>query len=185
MATKEQETAVRNYLIALRDPSALTDEKKIADLEQELASTDDGAHRLRLRQQIMDAQRPTVDGYEDAFISHAKAWADDEGISAEAFKAEGVNPAVLRKAGFTVRGGRRRAAARGTTGRSRVSADEVRKSIPRGTFTVKQVEAASGASPAVVRRVVQEEVAAGNVTEIGPDPDHQGRGRAPTLYKRG
>ncbi|MDQ3528930.1 MAG: hypothetical protein M3425_03110, partial [Actinomycetota bacterium] len=63
--------------------------------------------------------------------------------------------------------------------------DEVRAAIPKGAFTVKALQGASGASPAVVRKVVQEEVGAGRLKEQGTDPDHQGPGRAPTLYKRG
>jgi hypothetical protein len=36
-----------------------------------------------------------------------------------------------------------------------------------------------------VRKVVADELAAGRLKEIGPDPDHRGPGRSPTLYKKG
>jgi hypothetical protein len=66
-----------------------------------------------------------------------------------------------------------------------VSADEVRSAIPTGSFTVKDLQERSGASAAVVRRIIQEEAVAGRLTVEGPDTDHSGPGRAPTVYKRG
>ena len=187
--TKAQQAAVRNYLISLRDPAALRDDDAIADLHFKLDQTDDDVERLKLRQQLLELQDPPLDRYEAAFVEHAKAWADDSGVTADAFVAEGVPAGVLRRAGFrrVTNGGTRRTrrtTARGT-GRRRVSADEVRGAIPStGAFTVKDVQEASGASAAVVRRVIGEEVDAGNVTNQGPDPDHSGPGRAPTVYQR-
>lgn len=187
MATKAQESAVRNYLLSLKDPGKLKDEEQIASLRSKLESTDDELERLQLRQQLLDLESPATEQYEDEFVTHAKAWADQRGISDQAFLAEGVPGQVLRKAGFrNVRDGRRRGASttRSRGRRRRVSADEVRASIPKGSFTIQHVQEASGASPAVVRRVVQEEVDAGRVTEEGKDPDHRGPGRAPALYRR-
>lgn len=182
-----QEAAVRNYLLSVRNPSALRDEDAIATLNSKLEEATDELERLQLRQQLLDSQTPSLEKYEDAFVEHAKAWADRTGISAEAFLAEGVDPGVLRRAGFRgVGGGRRRSSGRTTstrsTSRTRVSADEVRAAIPKGRFTVKDLQERSGASAAVVRRVIQEEVDTGNVTDAGPDPDHSGPGRAPTVY---
>lgn len=188
MATAPAEQAVRTYLTALKDPSSLRDDDMIAKLERELEQTDDQVERVKLRQQLLDAQSPSVEQHEEAFVAHAKQWAQEQRVTAEAFEREGVPPAVLRKAGFSVRGtrgqSRSRSQDRSTKRRSRVSAEEVRKAIPRGTFTIKQVEEACGASPAVVRRVVQEVVDAGQVTALGPDPDHSGPGRAPVLYRK-
>jgi hypothetical protein len=188
-----QETAVRNYLLSVRDPSALRDDSAITDLKAKLEQSGDELERLQLRQQLLDMESPSLERYEDAFVEHAKAWADKTGISGEAFTAEGVPAAVLRRAGFRGvgggGGGRRRSTTRSTTARvgtrSRVSADEVRSAIPTGTFTVKDLQERSGASAAVVRRIIQEEVDAGRLTVEGPDTDHSGPGRAPTVYKRG
>lgn len=190
MATKAQEAAVRNYLLSLRDPSALKDEAKIASLQEKLEKADDELERLQIRQELLDVENPQSEKYEDEFVTHAKAWADDKGISDRAFLAEGVPPQVLRRAGFrNVRGtggsrGRAATASSARGRRRRVSADEVRAAIPSGTFTIQRVQEASGASPAVVRRIVGEEVEAGRVQEAGKDPDHKGPGRAPVLYRR-
>ncbi len=193
MASSSAESAIRNYLTALRDPSSLRDDDNINELRSQLESADDELERLRLRQQILDSESPSVERYEDDFVTHAKSWADEHGVSPKAFEAEGVSGGVLRKAGFAGVGrggrprggtsGRGRGGAQGRT-RSRVTVDEVRAAIPKGTFTIKRLQELSGASPAVVRKVVQSELASGGITEQGADPDHRGPGRAPTLYKR-
>jgi hypothetical protein len=186
-----QESAVRNYLLSIRNPGALRDDEAIATLNAKLEESNDELERLQLRQQLLDSETPSLEGYEELFVEHAKAWADRTGISADAFVAEGVPAATLRRAGFRgVSGGRRRSSGRPSsatraTPRTRVSADEVRAAIPTGQFTVKDLQERSGASAAVVRRVISEEVAAGNVSDEGADPDHSGPGRAPTLYKGG
>jgi hypothetical protein len=193
--TASGETAVRNYLAVLRDPFALRDDDNIEELRRQLDSAEDELQRLQLRQQILDSESPSVERYEDEFVTHAKSWADQHGISSKAFEAEGVPGGVLRKAGFAGvgRGGRPRGGTTGGRGRgagaagrtrSRVTVDEVRAAIPKGAFTLKRLQELSGASPAVVRKVVQSELASGGITEEGPDPDHRGPGRAPTLHKR-
>lgn len=182
MASKDAETAVRTYLAALHDPSSLRDESRLSQLQSELENSSDELERLRLRQQIFDLESPTVEQYETDFITHAKEWAEEHGVTAKAFEAEGVPARVLRKAGLA---GSRASRGRRSGNRRRVTVEEVRAAIPRGTFTVKGLQDISGASPAVVRRVVADEVAAGRVKEQGPDPDHRGPGRSPTLYKKG
>jgi hypothetical protein len=185
-----QESAVRNYLLSIRNPGALRDEDAIASLNAKLEESTDELERLQLRQRLLDSETPSLETYEDAFVEHARAWAERTGISAAAFLAEGVQPAVLRRAGFrgVSGGGRRRSSRSGasprTSTRTRVSADEVRAVIPTGTFTVKDLQERSGASAAVVRRIIGEQVEAGTVTDEGADPDHSGPGRAPTVYKR-
>jgi hypothetical protein len=186
MAARAEE-AVRSYLVALKDPSALRDESSIEELERKITESADHLERVLLRQQLLEAKAPTIEGFEEDFVTHAKAWADEQGVSASAFAEEGVPAGVLRRAGFRVGGGRKaRGGGRSGGGqRTRVTADEVRAAIPKGTFTIKTLQDRSGASPAVVRKVVQEELGGGGLSELGPDPDHSGPGRAPTLYKRG
>jgi hypothetical protein len=186
---------VRNYLTSLHDPAALRDDGAIADLQAKIEQSDDELERLQLRQQLLDLQNPSTDHYQDAFIEHAKAWADASGISGDAFLAEGVPATVLRRAGFrgvadgggrstrSTRSRRTATTARPASSRSRVSADEIRAAIPSESFTVKDLQERSGASAAVVRRVISEEVNAGRLSDQGADPDHTGPGRAPTVYQ--
>lgn len=185
MVSTAAESAVRDYLTALKDPNSLRDEQRIAQLEKELSESDDRISRVMLRQQLLDARNPGAHTYEDAFATHGKAWADSHGISAAAFLAEGVPASVLRRAGFSVSdGGRDQGKRRKQGARSGVSAEQVRASLPTGEFTAKQVQQATGASAGMVRRVLQQEVEAGNVATAGTDPQHQGPGRAPVLYRR-
>lgn len=190
MPAAAAESAVRDYLRAMQDPGSLRDDARINDLQKQLEKSDDGLERLRLRQQLMDAQAPSIETYEDGFVTHAKAWADESGITSKAFLDEGVSNEVLRRAGFDVGGPRRGRSSRNSSGtvtrtrRSRVTAEEVRNAIPGGTFTIKTLQDASGASPAVVRKVVAEEEQAGRLTSEGTDPDHRGPGRAPILYRK-
>ncbi len=95
-------------------------------------------------------------------MASARAWAAEHGIGVKAFQKEGVQPAVLRRAGFEVSGGGGSRGGRGGRGgssgggrkRTRVTVAEVRAAIPNGTFTIKTLQERSGASPAVVRKVV-------------------------------
>ncbi len=186
MAESAAERAVRTYLAALKDPSALRDEGKVAKLQEDIAGAGDPVKRLRLRQQLLDAERPSLSKFEDEFVTHAKTWADENGLSSEVFAAEGVSAGVLRRAGFAVRGGggRRPAGARRRASGRRVTTEQVLAAVPRGAFTTRQLQESSGASPAVVRKAIQAEVAAGRLVEQGTDPGHKGPGRSPTLYKR-
>lgn len=184
------DNAVSEYLRALKDPNSLRNDETISALEGQLESSPDSLERLRLRQQLLDAQAPSIDRYEEGFVTHAKAWADDHAISGRAFVEEGVPSDVLRRAGFDVAatGGRGRrsgaAAAAGGTRKRRVTVDEVRKAIPSTTFTIKHLQEKSGASPAVVRKVVQEGLDDSSLVNAGTDRDHRGPGRAPVLYQK-
>lgn len=176
------ESAVRDYLKALKDPALLRDEGLIENLSKQLKESDDPVERLRIRQHLLDAQEVPVERYEDAFVTHAKAWASEHGVGVKAFSDEGVPSAVLGRAGFAVRGRRRATTTR--TRRRRVTTDEVRAAVPSRAFTIKDLQDASGASTAVVRKVVVEEEAAGRLRNEGADPNHRGPGRAPVLYLR-
>src|SRR5680860_898591 len=72
-------TAVRDYLVALKDPSALRDDSEIESLRKRLEESNDELERLSLRQQLMDKEKPSIERFEQAFVTHAKAWADELG----------------------------------------------------------------------------------------------------------
>lgn len=186
MATKA-ETAVRDYLASLKGPGALVDDDRVAALRQQLQQTDDQMQRVQIQQQLLDAQSPATDSLVEDFVTHARSWADKRGISAQAFLAEGVPARVLRRAGFRVP----RAAAPGQgqrrprrQARGRVTRQQVAAAIPDRLFTVAELQKLSGASPAVVRTVVRQQLQTGALTDAGADPAATGRGRAPARYRR-
>jgi hypothetical protein len=83
----ETDEVVRSYLTALRDPGALRDDDAIAELETADRIERDPIERLQLRQQVLDAKAPQVKRYEDEFVTHAKACADEHGVTGKAFAA--------------------------------------------------------------------------------------------------
>lgn len=182
MASSTAETAVRDYLAYLRDPASA--KADTSELEGRIAATDDPIERIRLRQQLNDTADPGPT-LRDAFATHAKAWADEHGISAEAFRAEGIKPADLRDAGFPVSGRRATSPQQRRTRRPRVTVDDVKQALPpKGkTFTLKEITDASGASPGTVRKVVLDLLAEGSLSDEGNATDHTGPGRSPKVYK--
>lgn len=182
MATKAQEDAIRAYLQYLQDPSSIIDADIINEFEGKLAAATDPIERVALRQQLKQARTGDQTAVRDGFVTHAKAWAEDHGVSASAFESEGVPRDVLTEAALAPKRGRRP-----RTRSSRVTAEDVRKALPRKKtqgVTVNSLAAKTGASVGTVRTVVKEEVDAGRLEDAGPDPDHSGPGRAPTIYKK-
>lgn len=177
------EEAVRSYLLAIKNPAALRDEGQLTELESALATEDDPLERVRLRAKLSRARAITPEDFEPGFVDAAAAWADANGVSTDAFVAEGVAEDVLVRAGLLAAPASR-ARARRPAGRTRVPAGQVRDEI-RGqadAFTTGDIVALTGASVATVRKIIGELLEERILVEEGPDPAHEGRGRAPTLY---
>lgn len=182
MATNAQEAAVRAYLQALTDPDALRDDEGIAELQERLEHSDDPLERVKLQGQIEQATQVRPDVFEDGFIAHAKEWADEHGVSATAFQAEGVPRTVLRRAGLD--GGRSARGRAQPARKAQVSREDVRAAVrTHATFTLPQIQSKTGASRETVRTVIKDCLNAGEVEKVGPVDSHQGRGR-PTQYRR-
>lgn len=190
MATdKSQEDAIRRYLTYINNPDELVDQSQIEKLQQKLAESTDPVERIKLRNEIERTKQPPAEELESEFVKVAKPWAEQHGISAEALRAEGVKPAVLRKAGFSVGGGtRKRTAAAKRTGKSRqrASKDDVVQHLtgqPSGAeFTLNDVMEATGASRSTVNQVIARLTEEGKVKKVGKG-EHTGPGRAPDLFQ--
>ena len=112
---REQGRAVRRYLEALeahrpkrgrkRTPESI--QKRLSDIEAKLEEAD-ALTRLQLRQERMDLQAELAaksDGVdlsqlEEDFVQAAKAYGERKGITYAAWREQGVDPAVLRRAGI-------------------------------------------------------------------------------------
>ena len=184
MASRSVTKALSAYMRAVADPTSLIDQDKIESMRAQLANTTDPVNRLVLRNQIRAAEVPDLTALAEPFVQHARAWAQEVGAEAEDFASEGVPTGVLRQAGFNVaaEGPRRRRRSNGT--RTRVSSPQIVSAIPKGTFTIRSLVESTGASVGAVRAALQGQVAAGAVTEIGPDDSFSGPGRRPVLYRR-
>jgi hypothetical protein len=112
---REQGRAVRRYLEALeahkpkrgrkRTPESIR--KRLGAIEDRLPGADPLA-RLQLTQERMDLERELEAGeakidlsaLEADFVKAARGYADRKGISYAAWRAAGVDPAVLKRAGI-------------------------------------------------------------------------------------
>lgn len=180
MTSDVPEEAVRRYLGYLRDPASLVDHDTVTALAAKLDETTDVVERLALRKQLEQASTGDEAAVRDAFVAHAKAWADEHGITVSAFQAEGVPDDALAEAGLVA--GRPRSP---RPPRS-PAADAVRNALPKHkheTVTVQSLAKQTGASVDTVRSVIKQEIKAGRIKAAGPDPRHTAPGRPPILYR--
>jgi hypothetical protein len=185
------EETIRRYLDYLEDPSILRDADAITAAEAAAAEATDKVDRLRRLSELERLKDPSADDLHAAFVRCAKAWADEQSVTAGAFMAMGVPPGVLVDAGFSIpghapaRSRRSRGRSPSTTRAPGVSIDEVRAAVPaEGMFTVKQLRERSGASPGTVRKAMAAMLDEGFVVDRGRDAAWEGPGRVPTLYSR-
>ncbi|MCB0971796.1 MAG: hypothetical protein KDA97_09835, partial [Acidimicrobiales bacterium] len=178
------------YLAYLDDPASAVDQDAVAAAEAALASATDPIDKLHAAAARERAAATDVDALEAAFVAHAKEYAQAQSIPAAAFEVVGVPTDVLARAGFATGARGRSSGARRPASGSRapqVSAAVLKDAAlaTEGPFTLAQLaDAAGGGSPATVRKAVEELIAEGRATSLGPDPDHTGPGRAPTRYRR-
>jgi len=186
----DDEAAVRNYLLFLEDPAKVRDEREIQRLTSAALAAEDPIEKLKALAALKAAARVDEEALRAGFVAAAKRWADAFDIPGSAFSELGVDDDVLVEAGFELppgrqRGRRRRARPRSATPRRRVSTEELRAAVlgRQGPFVLADLVRDTGASPATVRKVVDELVEAGKVARLGPVPDHHARGRAPLQYE--
>jgi hypothetical protein len=129
---------------------------------------------------------PDTSGDQAVFVAEAKAWAEAEGVSATAFQGLGVPDEILAEAGFEIS-----PAARSTSNRSsgsgrapRIPIEDVKAAVRKlgSGWKLSDLAAALDRDSATVRNYVNKLVKEGDITIVGDDPKHDGRGRAPKLY---
>lgn len=187
MAELDAESAVRRYMMFLLDPESLRDEAALAEADVAVAAATDPIDRLkamaaRERLKAVDGER-----YRHDFITHARAWAEAEGIPVKVFLDAGVPAADLAAAGLAPAPGvgRRVPSPGPTRGRApRLSLDEVAAALPSVEFRLSDLAAVIGREPATTRNYLNKLVAQGVVVDLGDDPRHDGRGKPPKLYAR-
>jgi hypothetical protein len=193
--SEEAEVAVRRYLDFLADPTSIVDKARIATLEAELASAKDPMTKLHTHAALEKARHSDGDSVRSLFVKHARAYALAHELPASAFRSVGVSEIALVEAGFDLGHGRLKAKA-GKAGKvglpaGRQRAPKVSKSSIQahilsigGSFTLNDVMSGVGGSIGTVNTVVKELVTAGKIKQLGPDTNHQGRGRAPIRYSK-
>lgn len=180
------EQAVRAYLVALQDPSSLMDDAEVQRLRHDLARIHDPLERLKTRARLEERRRCLAERAEAGFVACAKPWADAQDVTAEAFRAEGVPAAVLRRAGFSLREDqRRRPRRRPRPTATRPSVSDIRAAIPHtGTFTLADIQDQTRAPEAAVRRVVRLMIARGEVEDLEEGRDDADDAQGRRVYRR-
>lgn len=182
------ETAVREYLLFLEDPSTLIDQGRVEELRRTVDEATDPLDRLRALARLEAAQRPPEAGYRDAFIAHAVTWATENDVPGTTFLALGVERQVLEEAGLLrPEVGHHRVRRRRNTTRPRsTSVKEIQEAAMRrqGEFTLRQLADQVGGSPMTLRKALNELVDTGEVARLGPAAGWTGPGRAPIVYRQ-
>jgi hypothetical protein len=183
----DPETAVRNYLLFLDDPTKLVDQTRIEQLRQNAQRAQDPIERLKLYAELHRAECCDEHSYRAEFIRHAKTWADANHIDADAFRQLHVNDSVLRSAGLlgTTRRPTKHHQQASLSTRSSVTAESIKTYVRslNGTFTMADIQSRIGGSPMTVRKGVQALVGEGTIKRLGPIRDWHGRGRAPIAFE--
>ena len=183
----DAESAVRNYLLFIEDPSKLIDQVLIEQLRKKAQETQDPIERLKLYAELHRAECCEEDKYRADFVRHAKAWAEANQVDAVAFRKLNVDDSVLRSAGLL--GNNRRATKQhqqaSVSTRSSVTAESIKTYVRslNGTFTMADIQSSIGGSPMTVRKGVQALVGEGAIKRLGPVRDWRGRGRAPIAFE--
>lgn len=191
MATKKIEDGIRTYLDSLgASQKPVVDREAVKSLKSEIKGTSDPIAKLRLIAALEEEQAgrvPDLDGDKAVFVAEAKAWAESEGIPVSAFQALKVPDEVLVEAGFTLTAPGPKSASSGRTssGRApRIPIDEVRAAVKKlgSGWKLTDLAAALDRDAATARNYVNKLIEEGLIVDLGEDPKHDGRGRAPKVY---
>ncbi len=194
MTANTIEDGIRNYLESLGSSGKpRVDREAVKSLKAQIRNETDQLNKLKLIVALQEEEQgraPDRSGLRAVFIAEAKAWADAEGITPEAFQELGVPDDDLTAAGFTVTArssrSRRRSASSssGGTRAPRLALDQVKAAAADlgPQWKLSDLAEAIERDTATARNYLNKLVEDGSVTLIGDDPTHDGRGRAPKLY---
>jgi adenylylsulfate kinase-like enzyme len=192
MATKKIEDGLRSYLDSLgASQTPVVDREAVKSLKAEIKAETDSIAKLRLIAALEEEQAgrvPALEGDKAVFVAEAKAWAEAEGIPVSAFQALKVPDEVLGEAGFTLDATGTRASAGGrssSSGRApRIPIEDVRAAVKKlgSGWKLTDLAAVLERDAATARNYVNKLIDEGLIVDLGDDPKHDGRGRAPKLY---
>lgn len=184
--TDEVEHRIREYLNSLgrkvAKPRRIVDKEAVTVLRKRIAESDDPIEKLKLHSELERARRPRLVVPENPaaeleahFVSSAKAWAEETGISVSAFVALKVPRDVLRRAGFAIEGSPRSTS--GSSRAARLDLDEVKAAIGRlpETWVLRTLAGELNRDVATTRNYVRRLVDDQFLTVVGEDSSRQGR----------
>ncbi len=190
------ERAIRRYLAYLEDPRSAVDDVHIAELEKQFETAIDPIDKLRVLSDLERAVLPDGGDLELEFVEHAYQWATANKIAPNAFRALGVDPELLKKAGFSKQEIKARGIGGGAGGlkgiarakrpvRAPVRIDRVVEVVRKQseTFSIRDISNQSGATPATVSKAISALLHSGELQQGGPLPNQRSRGKIPTGYQ--
>ncbi len=194
MVSNQAEQGIRRYLEGLgqaRGP--VVDREAVKALKAQIAGETDVINKVKLLSELEREEAGRVldlSADEAVFVAEAKSWAEEAEVTPSALQALGVPDEVLQRAGFEFepsrrRGGSGRRSTRASGGRApaipldRVAA-EARK-LGSG-WRITDLAEVLDREPMTVRNYVMKLIEQGVFADLGDDPRHDGRGRAPKIY---
>lgn len=192
MASKKVEDGIRSYFETLgHSGKPVVDREAVKALKAQIKGESDPINKVKLLSQLEEEEAgrlPDTSGAEAVFVAEAKAWADSEGVTTRALQTLGVPDDVLKRAGFDLPSGGARPAQAG-----RRSTGTRAPAIPLEVVAAEAKKLGSGwkiadlaerldREPMTVRNYVLKLIEQGDIADLGDDPKHNGRGRAPKIY---
>ena len=196
MASQSVEEGIRNYLEMLGEQGKrVVDREAVRALKAQARAEKDVLKKVAVLSELEREQAGRavdISGPEALFVAEAKGWAEGAGFTVGALQQVGVPDEVLRRAGFTVSQPSRGPVAAGPAGRTSTRApaiplDEVAAAARKLGSGWKLADLAEvlDRESMTVRNYVTKLIENGVIVDLGEDPRHDGRGRAPKLYGMG
>lgn len=191
MSAKKIEDGIRSYLDSLGvSQKPVVDREAVKSLKAEIRAAKDPIAKLRLIAVLEEEQAgrvPDIAGDKAVFVAQAKAWAEAEGIPASAFQALGVPDDVLVEAGFSLpdQASKGSSSGRSSSGRApRIPIEDARAAVKKlgSGWKLTDLAVALDRDAATARNYVNKLIEEGLIVDLGEDPKHDGRGRAPKVY---
>jgi hypothetical protein len=182
------EDHVRLYLQYLDDPDSLRDDAAIVKAQSAVDRAKDPIAKVKALTALERAQAVDPEIYRYGFITNVKAWIESSDVSVSALLQIGVPEEDLVEAGVLSaepvrrRSGRKAAATRSRA--ARLALEEVAAHVPKKEFRLAELAASIDREPATTRNYLNKLIEQGIVAEVGDDPNHSGKGKAPKLYVR-
>lgn len=195
MTSRDVEDGIRSYLELLgQQGKRVVDREAVSRLKAEARNEKDVLKRVLVLSELEREQngRPIdISSDEAVFVAEAAGWAKEAGITVGALQQMGVPDDVLRRAGFEVRfAARGPVAPTGRRGGGRSPAiplDEVAAAARKlgSGWRLTDLAEVLDREPMTVRNYVNKLIDNNVIVDLGDDPKHDGRGRAPKLYGLG